>query len=102
MALLQHEQALVNALEPFAAFADPHRIAPPELPITQGSRMARRQLTMADCYGAADAIAAVQAESAARERRRQSAKDHPNSTPAIPAADVPSPLDTTEKETARA
>ena len=102
MALLHHEQALVSALEPFAAFADPHRMAPPELPITQGSRMARRQLTMADCYRAAAALAAVQAEGAARELRRHSPKHHPNSTPAIPAAGAPSPLEATEKETARA
>ena len=51
--------ALVKALEPFASFADPRRYAPPGLPITQGSGMARRQLTMGDCYRAADAIAAA-------------------------------------------
>lgn len=70
MALTRTEQALIAALEPFAAFGDPRRIAPPGLPITQGSGMARRQLTMGDCYRAADAIAAMREQSAAREQRR--------------------------------
>lgn len=39
------------ALAPFAEFDDGH--APEHLPITQGSRMARKQLTIADCRLAA-------------------------------------------------
>jgi hypothetical protein len=70
MALTNRETALVDALEPFASFADARRIAPPYLPITQGSGMARRQLTMGDCYRAADAVAGMRAEGARRERER--------------------------------
>lgn len=44
----------LNALRPFAEFADPRRVVPPGMPITQGSSMARRQLTMGDCYFARD------------------------------------------------
>lgn len=56
--------SLKAALEPFAAFADPRRNMPPSMPITQGSGMARRQLTMGDCYAAADALAALDTSTA--------------------------------------
>ncbi len=39
-----------TALEPFAAFADDR--APEHLPITAGSSMARKQLTIGDCLRA--------------------------------------------------
>lgn len=41
------------ALKPFADYADPSAVFPPNIPITNGSRLARRQLTMGDCYEAA-------------------------------------------------
>jgi hypothetical protein len=43
---------LEAALQPFADFADPREKMPPDFVITPGSAMARRQLTMADCYAA--------------------------------------------------
>lgn len=48
---------LADALAPFADFAGARRTAPPGLPITVGSGVARRQLTMGDCYRAAAALA---------------------------------------------
>lgn len=53
------ERQLVAALQPFADFADPRGIAPPSLVITAGSGIAKRQLTMADCYAARDALANI-------------------------------------------
>lgn len=49
-------ERLRMALAPFAAFADPRRVALPTLVITQGSSMAKRQLTMGDCYIAKDML----------------------------------------------
>ena len=49
-------EGLRKALEPFAAYADPHGAFPADLPITSGSSMARKQLTMGDCYNAAEAL----------------------------------------------
>ena len=46
--------ALQDALKPFAAFDDGQ--APFTLPITQGSGMARRQLTIGDCRNAKQAL----------------------------------------------
>lgn len=46
-----------KALEPFAAYADPRRMMPASMPITAGSAMAKKQLTMGDCYAAAAALA---------------------------------------------
>ncbi len=71
MALTTWEKELVRALEPFAAYADPHRRVPRHLPVTQGSGLARRQVTMGDCYDALDAIVAAQEESARREQKRE-------------------------------
>lgn len=68
MAITVTEGLAIRVLEPFASFADPKRSAPSGLPITQGSGMAKRQLTMGDCYRAADAIAAIRAELTRRER----------------------------------
>jgi hypothetical protein len=45
------------ALEPFAAFDDGR--APEHLPITSGSGMARRQLTIGDCRKAKAALSAA-------------------------------------------
>lgn len=45
-----------KALMPFSDFADPHRKVPSALAITNGSPMAKRQLTMGDCYLARDAV----------------------------------------------
>jgi Lar family restriction alleviation protein len=45
---------LVEALKPFAAFDDER--APEHLPITSGSGMARRQLTIGDCRKAKAAL----------------------------------------------
>lgn len=53
----QHEGKLVEALRPFADYADPRCAAPDDLVITQGSGFAKRQLTMGDCYNAAEALA---------------------------------------------
>jgi hypothetical protein len=50
-----------EVLARFAAFADPKRIAPDGLVITNGSPMAKAQLTMGDCYAAADALAELDA-----------------------------------------
>jgi hypothetical protein len=57
-ATLIREQAetierLRAALKPFADYADPSAVFPPTIEITKGSRFARRQLTMGDCYEAA-------------------------------------------------
>lgn len=45
-----------RALEPFAEFADPSDRLPESFPITTGSAMGRRQLTMGDCYRARAAL----------------------------------------------
>lgn len=48
---------LRGALQPFAEFAGGTVGRPPaDTPITMGSRIARRQLTMGDCARAADAL----------------------------------------------
>lgn len=54
--------ALCEALKPFAGFADPRNTVPETWPITQGSRMARKQLTMGDCYRARAALALAEQE----------------------------------------
>lgn len=57
---LKHEAELEKAeqvITPFAEFADPRRKFPPNFTITNGSRMAKKQLTMDDCYSAADWLA---------------------------------------------
>jgi hypothetical protein len=68
------ERTLEEALRPFAEYADKNRRLPGDHIITQGSRFAKRQLTMADCYAAADALSSAQepapyadAEEVARE-----------------------------------
>ena len=55
--------ALEAALKPFADFADPNRRFPATMPITNGSGMARRQLTMGDLYAALEALAGAVAPS---------------------------------------
>lgn len=45
-----------EALRPFAAFADPHGRVPDDMNITLGSRFAKRQITMGDCYAARTAL----------------------------------------------
>lgn len=57
--------ALRAALKPFADYADPTGRVPPDLSISAGSHMARRQLRMSDCY-------------AAKAAHEQSAIDTPN------------------------
>jgi hypothetical protein len=50
-------ERLRGALAPFAEFAGGKVGRPPaDTPITMGSRIARRQLTMGDCARAADAM----------------------------------------------
>lgn len=58
---------IIAALEAFAAYADPRRSVPASMPITNGSSMARKQLTMGDCYAAADALAALSTSPAGQE-----------------------------------
>jgi hypothetical protein len=48
---------LAEALEPFANYADPRSAVPVNLPISNGSSLAKRQLTMGDCYIAREALA---------------------------------------------
>jgi hypothetical protein len=54
------ERELIAALKPFAEYAGSGK-APPSLVITNGSSLARQQLTMAHCYAARDALANVPA-----------------------------------------
>jgi hypothetical protein len=49
-------ERLRAALKPFANYADPSGVFPPTVEITTGSRFARKQLTMGDCYEAARAL----------------------------------------------
>ncbi|WP_397586764.1 hypothetical protein [Sphingobium fuliginis] len=60
---------IIAALEAFAAYADPRRSVPASMPVTSGSSMARKQLTMGDCYAAADALAALSTSPAGQEVR---------------------------------
>jgi len=53
---LKRVAVLEAALRPFANYADDRKVMPPEWPITLGSAMARRQLTMGDCYAARAAL----------------------------------------------
>jgi len=48
---------LVKALSPFAEYADHRNVCPADNVITIGSTIAKRQLTMGDCYEARNAIA---------------------------------------------
>lgn len=50
---------LVTALKPLADFADYTRKFPADMPISAGSPLAKRQLTMGDCYEAVEALARV-------------------------------------------
>jgi hypothetical protein len=52
-------RTILSLLQPFADFADPTRRMPRELVITKGSPWAKLQLTMGDCYDAADAVEAI-------------------------------------------
>lgn len=45
-----------DALRPFADYADPSRRIRPDFVLTAGSPLAKRQLTMGDCYAAHDAV----------------------------------------------
>jgi len=58
--LIYHYERVITqmqqALKPFADFADPTRKLSPQFEITAGSRMAKRQLTMGDCYAAYNAL----------------------------------------------
>ena len=47
---------LEEALRPFADYADHRARLPDTFPITSGSPMAKRQLTMGDCYRAKDML----------------------------------------------
>lgn len=49
-------ERLRAALKPFADYADPSGVFPPTIEVTTGSRFARKQLTMGDCYEAARAL----------------------------------------------
>lgn len=51
---------LEAAVKPFAEYADPRNLMPASLPISNGSSMARQQLTMGDCYAARDALAGAE------------------------------------------
>lgn len=48
-----------EALQPFADYSDRKSLIPDDHIITQGSYMAKRQLTMGDCRKAAEAIASM-------------------------------------------
>ncbi|WDA37826.1 hypothetical protein [Sphingobium sp. YC-XJ3] len=63
---------IIAALEAFAAYADPRRSVPASMPVTSGSSMARKQLTMGDCYAAADALAALSTSPTGQEVREAS------------------------------
>ena len=52
--------AALAALKPFAEYADPRNKFPDTLQITNGSSLARRQLTMGDCYWARDVLSTSQ------------------------------------------
>jgi hypothetical protein len=52
----RENEVLREALKPFADYADPHGRFPPNLSITVGSDIAKRQLTMGDCYKARAAL----------------------------------------------
>jgi hypothetical protein len=54
---MERNSRLVAKLKVFAEFADQRRRMPRDLIITNGSPVAKRQLTMGDCYDAADEIA---------------------------------------------
>lgn len=55
-ALQADSDRLQAALKPFAEYADPRVIVPFDFVITNGSKMAKRQLTMGDCYEARRAL----------------------------------------------
>ena len=67
---------LREALRPFADFADERRRMRPDMMITTGSPMARRQLTMGDCYAAADALAATDPDPVACARCGHPLEEH--------------------------
>lgn len=50
-------ERLRAALKPFSDYVDPRRKLPADTQITRGSPFSRGQLTMGDCYRAADALA---------------------------------------------
>jgi hypothetical protein len=57
--LFHYERVIAQmqqALKPFADFADRTKQLSSEYVITTGSRMAKRQLTMGDCYAAYNAL----------------------------------------------
>jgi len=62
-------RTVVSILKPFADYADPHRKVPREMVITNGSPMAKRQLTMGDCYDAKDAIDVIENNAGANHVR---------------------------------
>lgn len=49
---VDENESLRAALKPFADYADPRVVVPFDFVITQGSELAKRQLTMGDCYEA--------------------------------------------------
>lgn len=53
-------KTLSDALKPFAEYGDKNRKFPRGVQITHGSSQAKRQLTMGDCYDAADALKAIE------------------------------------------
>lgn len=55
-------EQMIEALEPFADFADTSGVLPDDHVITRGSRMAQRQLTMGDCRRALAALATLEGE----------------------------------------
>ena len=59
--------AAVEALEPFANYADPHNMLSADSIITTGSSFAKRQLTMGDCYTAARTLPSLRAALAEAE-----------------------------------
>lgn len=61
-----NNEQIAEALRPFAEFADQDHIVPRRYVITQGSPLAKRQLTMGDCYEARAALAAIEATPAIR------------------------------------
>jgi hypothetical protein len=56
LALRAEVMRLTEALKPFADYADPTNRVSGHLTVSAGSFMARRQLTMDDCYKARNAL----------------------------------------------
>ena len=57
--VVNNHTALVEALKPFADFADKHKNIDPSWAITLGSSRVTRQLTIGDCYKASTVLTQI-------------------------------------------